>query len=188
MDTVGVGQTLHPYHTTSRFSTELLLPSEVVCSLSIQQTTASVPARTQKTEPLKTIERKEPRETVAFRCRSAVRKDWPVSRRSHPGKDRSPSCEQTLQDAATTRRLSPHSLFGAQFTTINVSSLLCHDSEPVLSVSPTLVLSMKARTWFLLSTFNPSDASQSCDYKAPITDFSERQTHLQLSIQQAAHS
>lgn len=146
MDTVGAGQTLHPYHTTSRFSTELLLFSEVVCSLFIQQTTALVPAKTQKTEPSEGTERKEPRETVAFKYRSAVRKDWPISRRSHPGKDRNPSCEQTLQDVVTIRRLSPHSLFGAQFTTINVSSLLHHDSEPVLSISSTLILSMKART------------------------------------------
>lgn len=43
VDTVGPGQTLHPDHTTSRSSSELLLPSAVVCSLFIQQTTAFVP-------------------------------------------------------------------------------------------------------------------------------------------------
>lgn len=63
VDTVGAGQVLHPDHTTSRFSMELLLPSEVVCFLFIQQTTAFVPAKTQKTEPSETVERKEPRET-----------------------------------------------------------------------------------------------------------------------------
>lgn len=179
MDRVGAGQTLHPDHPTS---SELLLPSEVVCSLFIQQTTAFVPAKTQKTEPSEVVERKEPRETVVFKWRSAVRKDWSIGRRSHPGKDRSPSCEQTLQDVATARRLSPHPLFGAQFTTVTGSSLLHHDFWACFVSFSHPHLTYEGSN--LISTIytQPGDASQSCDYKAPITDFSEFQTHLQLSI------
>lgn len=149
VDTVGAGQMLHPDHTTSRFSMELLLPSEVVCFLFIQQTTAFVPA-------------KNP-ERLVFKWRSTVRKNWPIGRRSHPGKDRSPSCEQTLQDAATARRLSPHPLFGAQFTTITGASLL-HQVFWACFVSvshPHLICEGSN----MISTIytQPGDASQSSD-------------------------
>lgn len=88
-----------------------------------------------------------------LRClwRSAVCKDWPIGRRSHPGKDRSPSCKMQPQQEGLVHILylvpnSPQSL-GL------LSSIMT--SEPVLSVSPTLILAMKAQTWFLLSTLSP---------------------------------
>lgn len=101
--------------------------------------------RPRKLSLRKLLKEKSP-ERLVFKWRSAVLKDWPIGRMNHPGKDRRPSCEQTLQDAATARRLSPHPLFGVSSPqSLGLLSFI-RTSEPVLSVSPTLILSMKAQT------------------------------------------
>lgn len=62
---------------------------------------------------------------MVFKWRSEVGNDWPISRRSHPGKDRILRRKHASRDAATAR--SPHTLCGTHLVTIHVPSLFHRD-------------------------------------------------------------